>query len=90
MTNGKGSTTTSPASTWIDLATDRLKEGLMEVLYEGEAGKRPFNTCWSSDEITKDIERAIEEGAGDAGFQALGQVWLSNRRAADQLRSPRP
>lgn len=104
MMNGKVSTTRKPnnarstsaaqracheASTWIDLATDRLKEGLIEALYEGKTTRRAFDTCWSSEEITQDLERAIAEGAGDAGVMALGQVWLANRRAADKLRSPR-
>lgn len=74
------------ASTWIDLAADRLREGLIEALYEGKTSKRAFDTCWSSDEITQDIERAIKDGAGGAGVMALGQVWLANRRAADTLR----
>ena len=103
MMNGKTSTTRKPhnarststaqracheASTWIDLAADRLKEGLIEALYEAKTSKRAFDTCWSSDEIDQDIECAIKDGAGDAGFLALGQVWLANRRAADKLRSP--
>lgn len=77
------------ASTWIELAAERLKEGLIEALYEGKTSRRAFDTCWSSEEITQDIERALKEGAGDAGFLALGQVWLANRKAADKLRSPR-
>lgn len=77
------------ASTWIELAAERLKEGLVEALYEGKTPRRAFDTCWSSEDITQDIERAIKEGAGDAGFLALGQVWLANRRAAAKLRGQR-